>query len=59
MDTSKKRILIVFAAISIALLMVLGAVLKLQLFPNPKTVEMATAQKVVTAIHRALLVVGS
>ena len=41
MDKSKKRILVVFAAISLAFLMVLGAVLKLQLFPNPKTVDMA------------------
>jgi cell division protein FtsI (penicillin-binding protein 3) len=41
MDKSKKRIQIVFIMISIAFLMVLGAVLKLQLFPNPKTVELS------------------
>jgi len=41
MDKSKNRIKLVFVLISIAFLMVLGAVLKLQLFPNPKTVELA------------------
>ncbi len=41
MDNGKKRILMVFGAVSIALIMVLIAVLKLQLFPNPKTVELA------------------
>lgn len=41
MDKSKKRIQIVFIMISVAFLMVLIAVLKLQLFPNPKTVELS------------------
>jgi len=38
---NRKRILVVFVAICAAFLLVLGTVLKLQLFPNPKTVEMA------------------
>ena len=41
MDRSKKRILLVFGAICCAFVLVLGAVLKLQLFPNPKTVDLS------------------
>jgi len=40
-DKTKGRIQFVFVLISIAFVTVLGAVLKLQLFPNPKTVELA------------------